>query len=397
MVISIRQLAVNTALMAAFSFSAVIIVIPFVSELEMNAAKRYAAANQSQKAEEKFLNSIRIDPFNADRAARYGEFLLSQDKANDSKGLFLEKAKALYGRAASLNPANAEYWLKLGVIELRLDMSSLDSGKTGKIMGYFRKAFENDPNSVYISYSIGYTALSLWDLLDYEDRKFVLKRLRYTVTMCPYYSHYIYAKLWRHTKNFALIMKITPENKETIINLYNFVEKNNLWQFHKEVDAVLDSSGYKAERIDSIKRMFKESGASKKITENFDKKDWRGTGADGKTEIIDGVMYCNGTIYAPLRMKAGKAVIYIEAKKLCLMKHADSYNSRLYPFMIVRLDGEEIGEAFVGVGDWREYKFTTKTDGGIKVISVSFVNDVCAVERGEERNLCIGNVRVTYE
>lgn len=60
--------------------------------------------------------------------------------------------------------------------------------------------------------------------------------------------------------------------------------------------------------------------------------------------------------------------------------------------MIVELDGEWIGETLVDGPDWKEYSFKINSDGGIRVLSVTFVNDFCDAK--EDRNLFIGEARV---
>ena len=66
----------------------------------------------------------------------------------------------------------------------------------------------------------------------------------------------------------------------------------------------------------------------------------------------------------------------------------------IYPYMIVELDGEGIGEMFVDSTDWKEYLFDVDTDGGMKVLSVTFANDGGNEKKGEDRNLYVGKVRV---
>ena len=64
--------------------------------------------------------------------------------------------------------------------------------------------------------------------------------------------------------------------------------------------------------------------------------------------------------------------------------------------MVVELDGEEIGEVYVDSSEWKDYSFVTETDGGKKVLSVSFINDGGNKGKGEDRSLYVGDVVIDY-
>jgi hypothetical protein len=65
----------------------------------------------------------------------------------------------------------------------------------------------------------------------------------------------------------------------------------------------------------------------------------------------------------------------------------------IYPYMIVEMDGETIGETFVS-SDWKKYSFGINTDGGLKAISVTFANDGGDAAKGEDRNMYVGNAEI---
>ena len=126
------------------------------------------------------------------------------------------------------------------------------------------------------------------------------------------------------------------------------------------------------------------------------KTEWKGRSFSGEKEIVDGVMYWNGTICMVLNMKPGLANISIEARKFLVIQTDDPGNRKFYPYMIVKLDDEEIGETFVSNDDWQKYLFSVRTNGGFKVLSVEFTNDVYDTEKGEDRNLAAGDVNISY-
>ncbi|MDD5681458.1 MAG: carbohydrate-binding domain-containing protein, partial [Candidatus Omnitrophica bacterium] len=89
-----------------------------------------------------------------------------------------------------------------------------------------------------------------------------------------------------------------------------------------------------------------------------------------------------GTMDAAIRIPPGKSMIKIQAK--------GSPADGIFPRMMVELDGRMIGEAYIKNNDWRSYEFKINTDGGIKVLSVSFLNDSSSKNGKEDRNLYIG-------
>jgi hypothetical protein len=112
-------------------------------------------------------------------------------------------------------------------------------------------------------------------------------------------------------------------------------------------------------------------------------KDWENArSAAGAYE--GGAMYWSGTMYGAIAMPKGRAVISVGAKGT----PADG----IYPYMIVSLDGKRIGGAYVNSANFKEYRFDIGTEGGVKVLSVTFTND--ARNKTEDRNLYISNAKV---
>ena len=97
-------------------------------------------------------------------------------------------------------------------------------------------------------------------------------------------------------------------------------------------------------------------------------------------------MYWSGTIHRMINLPEGEAVIKIEIK--------GSQANGIWPYMIVALEGEEIGETFVDNSEWKEYSFHINSNGGEKILSVTFVNDGGNKRKNEDRNLYIGEVSV---
>lgn len=112
---------------------------------------------------------------------------------------------------------------------------------------------------------------------------------------------------------------------------------------------------------------------------------WQGRSRDG--DIYEhGNMYWTGTVRRLADIPTGMAILKIQAK--------GSPADDIWPYMIVELDGMEIGEGFVDSLEWKGYSFRIDTNGGMKVLSITFTNDGVDPQRNEDRNLFVGDIRV---
>jgi hypothetical protein len=188
---------------------------------------------------------------------------------------------------------------------------------------------------------------------------------------------------------------MTPAKLESQEGLYRFMADNNLWQFRREmVDAV---NFYKkreapADIAREITRKRKRLSQAAAIRPQAASRgvvamtDWRGTSANGTDTYERGKMYWGGTIDAAVDLSPGESTIKIRAR--------GSPAGGAYPYMIVELDGSEIGAVSVDSLEWKEYAFEVDTDGGTKILSITFANDLYDPKRREDRNLFIGEARV---
>lgn len=367
-----------------------------MAETYFDSALAYSDKFKWSMADQIFYKAISINPFNSRYIAVYADFLLRWGRYKDNKETLFLKAEVLYGRAIALNPDNAEYYGNMGMIKLERSLllkPKPNMPKIAEAMKNFRKAFENDPNGFNVNYSIGYAGISAWKYLDEKDGEFILDRLKYTLKCKIRYVQYVYPKLWKYTKDFTLLQRITPDTLQAQKLLYDFIFANNLWQFRKtQAEAVLN-----CRRKEDAERAAQESSAKKrkigkikyltghKAERHIFPSDWQGTASGGKDIYENGNMYWSGTVYAIIDIPTGNSIITIRAK--------GEPEGGIWPYMIIELDGKLIGETFVNSPDWKEYTFNTNTsDSGIKVLSVTFMNDYCT--EIEDRNLYIGEVRV---
>jgi len=107
---------------------------------------------------------------------------------------------------------------------------------------------------------------------------------------------------------------------------------------------------------------------------------------EGERAHQAGQMFWKGTLNRIIQLPDGEALIYIQAR-------ADQADD-IWPYMVVELEGEEIGATFVDSPGWRDYSFSVNTKGGFKVLSASFVNDGTNEKKLEDRNLYLGMVAI---
>jgi hypothetical protein len=341
---------IKICLIAFFMLLVAVILAPFIAELQINAAQGFAQRYLWQNAQQKFQVAMSIDPFSASVPAGFADFLknISPNLA-DENSLLINSVK-LYKWALELDPLNAEYALNLAETEIALFMrgQSKDNKLLAEALDYFRRALKNDSNGFNVSYSVGYAGISVWDKLDASEKKLVLDRLKYIFKTKPWYSEYIYTHLMQSTKDSEPFRKIRP----------------------------MESEQEKREKLNRIERV-KQSNPSQL---------WQGKSGSGNDIYENGNMNWSGVVNALLNAPEGEATVIIQAK--------GSPADDIWPYMIVELDGQEIGETLVDSIDWKEYSFPIKTNSGLKVLSVTFFNDGVNVQRNEDRNLYVGEARI---
>jgi hypothetical protein len=254
-----------------------------------------------------------------------------------------------------------------------------------------------EPHSYYINAAAGYYCLLLYERVKAGDgdRKFALSKLRYALELNPAYSKDVYSAIWNKFGDFALLQKITPDNLTGRQELLAFIQDFGLWQYRKAEAGLVNAHKQKEQPglfeqerlarlkdIDKLRQPYNSINSNNPIAEFIPRERWQGR--TGDSVYRDGNMYWTGTISTLLNLPNGKAVISIRA--------AGSPANNIYPYMIIELDGEEIGEAYVNSSEWRDYSFEIETNGGKKVLSVSFINDGGNIEKKEDRNLFVGDV-----
>ncbi|MFA5146596.1 MAG: carbohydrate-binding domain-containing protein [Candidatus Omnitrophota bacterium] len=390
---------VNFALAAICLLLAVPIAMPLAAEIAYNNAERLEGRLQYAGALADYRNAIRADPLSARYRSGYGAFLLR--RSADQKGriaiYWLEEAVRSFSYAAELNPRSAETELNMAQAKMRLFLYNVREKRLkDEAFVHFRNALKNDPNGFNISYSAGYSGIVAWKFLNDGERRLVLDRLRYSISLRPSYSRHIYPQLWRYTKDLGPLKEVTPDTLEANEGLYYFIVDNNLKELIPEGRARVDlfrererPEEVSAERDAERRRIevIKTGRGAAPAAASVGQEDWRGTDHSGKNPYVNGAMYWGGAVDAVIEMPPGPSVVRIKAR--------GSPVEKVYPYMVVKLDAEEIGEAFAESPEWKEYSFKVRTDGGAKVLSVIFMNDLAT--DAEDRNLFVGEAVITKD
>ncbi|MCK9554460.1 hypothetical protein M0R36_01370 [bacterium] len=393
-----RRFVLNIAILTVSALLVFAIIQNYISFCDREMAELHRDKYLWNKAESFFWKSIKTNPFDSSRYSDYADFLLYQsDFSKDAKKLLL-LAGDLYAKASSLNPCWQEYPLKIARIKVKLsDITDKRSSTIGKLskeaMGFFRKAYENDPNGFNASYIIGYDGMRIYDELDDKDKKFITGRLRYSLNKRPWYSIYVYPMVWDLTGKYSVLKEITPDVLSANELLFLFITQkaelirqwreqyNKIQELRRAFDT--ESLNSKMARIKEIKENLL-SGLDELNTKTINSGSWLGVSEQGEQDIAHGNMFFNGIIFGAAEFPSGRAKLSICAR--------GTKSDDMWPYMVVLLDDEIIGETFVDTLDWKEYSFDIDSDGGDKIISIMFIND--GGNEKEDRNLYIGEAWV---
>jgi hypothetical protein len=263
--------------------------------------------------------------------------------------------------------------------------------------GNLKKAVKYDPNGFNSSYTAGYMAMVLWGSLSENDKDLFLNKLKYVLRLKPWHQTYIYPQVWDETRDGTLLIRITPDTVRSNEMLYRFIVNNRdlCLKYRKEQElAMLDCMLRKDPEVlekrendkkEEIERILRYSSLA---TDSIEPGEWKGTAGNSKRAYSRGRMYWTGTMYAPVYIPKGVVSLEIDAKgeEAC----------GVWPYMVVEIDGEEVGGTFVGSAEWKKYIFETRSlKEGTGVIGISFINDASEPEKQKDRNLYVGAAKIT--
>ena len=388
----IRRYIAATALSVSFLLIAAILALSYISDGYFRQAQQLEERLQLEKAGRLYSLAMRSDPLNAQYPAALGELLLRQSELAGHDISLLRRAESMYARALRLSPLSAEYTLGLGKAQI-----GMGKEKIGTAFENFRKALINDPANLNISYAAGYAAMTGWRELTDGQKAFAVERLNESLIKRPEYYKFIYDIAWANSGDFETLKAIAPASLSAQKDLYSFIlTRKQLYRHRKSQQEAVDSFMRKEDpaefqRIkdgsrDKMTRIRQNIADENSISHIVKYAQWSGTSYDGVHTYVDGKMFWSGTLYAPIYLPEGESVITVTAK--------GSAAGGLWPYMLVLVDGTQIGEAFVESDEWGKYDFKIVSRGGIGVLGITFANDGCDWDRKLDRNLYIKEARV---
>ncbi|NQT33530.1 MAG: hypothetical protein HQ594_07650 [Candidatus Omnitrophica bacterium] len=356
-----RQILINIILIVFFTMVLAVILLPFAAGLKFQTAMDLEKNYRWAEAETVYRKAILLNPLDARYPAGLARFFSRQIPYSLDRSSLLEKAEDLYKRASLINKSDPAYCYYLGTVQL--DHALIDQGKTDQarwlIAGAvfnFKEAVKKDQYNPGLNYSVGYELLKGWNFLEKDEKEFAARRLTYAVRRRPWYAPNVYAAVMYYTGDFNIAQDITPDTLEGYEELYSFALDNNLLEPRARIISHIDflrkkddPAAFEKERTRRKRRVenIKEDPSNTVFTDGvIPKGGWKGTSEDGKHMISEGRMYWGGTVYAVVEMKRGGARIIIQAKKELIMKTENPDSRKHYPYMVVELDGRQIGETF---------------------------------------------------
>lgn len=387
-------------LLALFFFSfAFFVVLILASDIYFEKAVRLEKNFRWDEAEVLYARSVSLSPLDARYPVALADFLLRRRLYVQERRPILESSRALYERAAGLNPFSSEIAMSLGRLELYLVRLDKDAGvdRFKAAWGKLDHALGLDPNGANTCYLYAYNGVSSWGYLADNERSVVLDRARYALTYRPWYALYLYRHMWRTLKDISVLRAVTPKTLKGQRRLLDFIEESDLWLYWSAEKKIVGTYRKKEEAAvfqEEERRMrhaiaqFKDVAASagERISGVVLPQAWKGISDQGEHVYQDGHLYWAGTVRALASVPGGAARVVIKAKG------ADAEG--VFPFMVVRLDEQQIGECVVSGREWADYVFDVNVSTGIKVLSITYLNDKTSKDKKEDRNLHIGEARV---
>ena len=297
-------------------------------------------------AEKLYKLAVEINPINAQYKCALSDFILKRNLLTKNDLDAFRQSEKLLIEAIDLNPYWSLYWTKLGEIRLEvinkmiLDKKLAGTERVSSLVNFafnsFILAHDFDPNGFNTPYAIGYDSISMWRYLSDENKEFVLKNLKYALSVKPWLIETMYSRMAEFESFFTY-----PEYKKPWVDLY-LQNKDNL-----------------SEDLNIL------NYTPSDVIENSQ---WYGTSFEGGNNYIDGNMYWSGALKGQFRANKGNNRMVVVAR--------GTKSKSVYPYMIVKVDGLAIGCTFVTSEEFYkyEYNFFVAESKNIK-LRIIFPND----------------------
>jgi tetratricopeptide (TPR) repeat protein len=384
----IKRAAISLILIAVFCLLAIAIVRPLLAGIKASEATALIKQYKWAQADEALRRAIGLDPSNASYYAKLGDFIFAQSSYGGYKEPAVRQAEKLYRSAIELDPREAEYWLKLGRAQVKR-MEYI------KALEYFRKGYGLDPYGYNTAFYIGTAGIEVWKNIGDADRNFIIGRLGDAVKTQPWNADGVYMAAWRATKDYGILYRISeagmPYGRDALLGFTGrydlWRERSKWWNALPRSDARLTATPETAKalmeserrRIDGLKRSLKPAPDG-----TLSASDWTGATFDGKNIYRGGAMYWSGRMDALIENPPDIKAIKLRMKG---QKAAGTW-----PYAVIELDGEAVGEIYVDGEDWKEYEIKVSGYPGLRVLSVFFTNDYA--DGKEDRNLYVDSAEV---
>ncbi|MDP8265847.1 MAG: carbohydrate-binding domain-containing protein [Candidatus Aceula meridiana] len=311
-------------------------------------AQKYEKKYLFEKAINHYQKAIDLAPLSSEYLGSYGKFLTRISKYNKDKFSILNKAEKLCKDAIQKNPMDSKFWILLGKIQLEQFSETSGPVFLKLAIKYFKQAFKNDPNGEITTEGIAYNLAEFLLPLNKPDFDWALNKIKKTLQVDYPEVEYLYVSVWKSTKNISLLKELAETR----------------WKKQKKI---------------------KKSQENAPIDPSLlSKKQWYEKSFEGKNFYSDGNMYWNGTAHQFVEIPGQANAITIQAKG------SSAYG--IWPYMVVSLNGKEIGADFIQNVEFKNYAYPIAADKETttKIISVTFTND--GGNKIEDRNLYVGEV-----
>lgn len=413
----IKKLFLSALLSIAFFAVITVHILPLLADVNMAKAKKYADTFRWKDADIYFRRAIDYDPFNSRNIIDYANFLRMSSINSFDKVKILKDAEERCNRAISLEPRNADGYIRRAIVKM-------DQGRApAEIFADFREALKNDPNGYNVAYYIGYYGVGIWDKLNADDKALIADRLKFICSARQGILADVYARTWYSSKDFGLLRTIAPSNLNGQKKLYDFIVRNNLWQFRKDQMSAIKGYDKKESAIDpnqdiqAIKdlitgsRKLAEANAWKKVDGKWivnkqvvtavdsnkaaserqnnglvAPEDWMLISSDNKKAIsCKGILNSSRTAYALVSLAEGKYFFSIELN--------GSFSSGAWPYITIELDGKSAGEALINTKEAKAYTFDITTTAGDKLVAMSLLNSGANDKTKKIRAVTLGSAK----
>ncbi len=207
------------------------------------AAMRALQYQDFQRAAGSAEKALMIAPWNSQLRLQYGQAALAMGKKNKNLK-WLEAAEDSFARVTREKPWYGRAWLYLALSKIaltRLSGETMTPEKWGQIKNYFNEALNLEPGSAWISFVTSVHLLNRPQFLGPVEKGRTVERLRSALSL-----HYEGQRsrflvpaiefLWKRTRDFDLLIQITPKDYAAYWTLLGFVEKSGLWQHRNQIN-----------------------------------------------------------------------------------------------------------------------------------------------------------------